>query len=85
MRTEQFWVTVQQMGEMTKSTCRVMESQGQASVEFEKEQIQHLITKCQRQLLVLSEEVALNRGNGLTPSEKSCEEFSHKTTSKEKQ
>ncbi|HAS6026238.1 TPA: hypothetical protein ACGVB5_002509 [Vibrio vulnificus] len=83
MKTSQFWVTVQQMADMTTSSCRVAKSKGQGTHDFERDQIRCLMKKCERQLLVLDEEVALNRGNGLKPGEKSCEEFSHTTSEKQ--
>ncbi|TON66063.1 hypothetical protein CGH51_22950 [Vibrio parahaemolyticus] len=83
MRTEQFWVTVQQMGDMTTSTCLAASGQGQATDQYEREQIQLLKAKCERQLLVLDKKVALNRGNGLKPSENPCEEISHTTSEKQ--
>ncbi|EKO3380839.1 hypothetical protein KW419_15995 [Vibrio fluvialis] len=83
MKTGEFWVTVCQMADITTSSCRVATSQGQDTHHFERDQIRCLLKKCERQLLVLDEEVALNRGNGLKPSEKPCEEISHTTSEKQ--
>lgn len=83
MRTESFWVTVAQLSDMTTSTCRVAASQGQNTNQFERDQIHCLLKKCERQLLVLDEEVALNSGNCSKPSETSCEEISHTTSEKQ--
>lgn len=85
MKTRAFWETVEQMSMMTLNTCRVASHQGQSTETFEREQIQFLKEKCERHLRVLDEEneLALNRGNGLKPSEKSCEEISHTTSEKQ--
>ncbi|WP_165311018.1 hypothetical protein [Vibrio ziniensis] len=85
MRTESFWETVNQMSLMTVNTCRVALNQGQNTDTFEREQIQFLKEKCERHLRVLDDEseLALNRGNGLKPSETSCEEISHTTSEKQ--
>ncbi|EKO3556523.1 hypothetical protein GCS56_001680 [Vibrio metschnikovii] len=85
MRTGTFWETVKQMAMMTTNTCRVATHQGQNTEVFEREQIQLLKEKCERHLRVLDDEreLALNRGNGLKPSEKPCEEISHTTSEKQ--
>lgn len=85
MRTQSFWETVNQMSMMTVNTCRVASSQGQSTDTFEREQIQFLKEKCERHLRVLDEEneLALNRGNGLKPSENNREEISHTTSEKQ--
>ncbi|HDM8047866.1 hypothetical protein [Vibrio fluvialis] len=85
MRTKSFWETVKQMSMMTINTCRVAEYQGQSIDTFEREQIQFLKEKCERHLRVMQDEdeLALNRCNGLKPSEKPCEEISHTTSEKQ--
>ncbi|BBM66328.1 hypothetical protein VA249_29740 [Vibrio alfacsensis] len=83
MKTESFWETVKQMADITTSSCKVMQSQGQVELQFEYDQIRCLMKKCQHQLLVLEERVALNRGNDLKPSENSYEELSHTTSEKQ--
>ncbi|MGL6026888.1 MAG: hypothetical protein ACRC0U_07360 [Vibrio sp.] len=83
MRTESFWTTVAQMGDMTTSSCRVLKSQDQNTVDFERDQIRCLLKKCEHQLRVLDEEVALNRSNSLKPCEKPYEEISHTTPEKQ--
>ncbi|MEH0741171.1 hypothetical protein H4F05_06550 [Vibrio cholerae] len=83
MKTEMFWQTIQQMADITCCSAKLMQSQGQQSDTYEREQIQLLKAKCERRLTVMDEEVALNRGNGLKPSEKPCEELSHTTSEKQ--
>ncbi|EGQ9730533.1 hypothetical protein ACY3XD_000480 [Vibrio cholerae] len=85
MRTNSFWTTVEQLACITVNTCHVALSQGQETLTFERDQIQRLKDKCEHYLRVLDEEreLALNRGNGLKPSEKSCEEISHTTSEKQ--
>lgn len=83
MKTRSFWETVKQMADITANSCRVATSQGQDTHHFERDQIRCLLKQCQNQLLVLDEDVALNRGNGLKPSEKLCEEFPHTTSEKQ--
>ncbi|MGY2573731.1 hypothetical protein [Vibrio sp. C8] len=83
MKTESFWETVKQLGDITTSSCRVATKAGQDAHHFERDQIRCLLKKCERQLLVLDEEVALNRGNGLKPSEYNREEISHTTSEKQ--
>ncbi len=68
MKTEQFWVTVEQMGNMTRNTCRVAKAQGQNVDTFEKEQIEFLKLKCEHYLASLeNEEMALDCANSLKP------------------
>ncbi len=82
MKTEMFWSTVSQMADITCSSAKLMETQGQSSEFYEREQIQLLKAKCERRLRVIDEEVALNRGNGLKPGcDHSCEELSQLTQS----
>ncbi|WP_136484678.1 hypothetical protein [Vibrio sp. H11] len=82
MNTQAFWITVQQMGELTSNSCRVATSMGQATEQFEYDQVRNLKTLCDNELKRL-DKLALNRGNGLKPSEKSCEGFSHTTSEKQ--
>ncbi len=79
MKTRAFWETVKQVSDITINSCVVADSQGHDTNQYEREQIQHLLKKCNNQLSVLENEVALNRGNGLKPSDISCEEISHTT------
>ncbi|EKF9299631.1 hypothetical protein O1B50_000125 [Vibrio cholerae] len=68
MKTENFWVTVKQMADMTISSCKVATSQGQVTELFERDQIKNLIKKCELELDALREkEKALSRTNDLTP------------------
>lgn len=85
MKTNSFWTTVELLACITVNTCRVALSQGQETLTFERDQIQRLKDKCEHYLRVLDEEkkLALNRGNGLKPSENSCEEISHTTSEKQ--
>ena len=85
MKTEMFWQTVNQMADITYSSAKLMESQGQCSDDYEREQITLLKVKCERRLRVLNEEKALNRGNDLKPGcDSSCEEKSLLTQSSAK-
>ncbi len=68
MKTEQFWVTVEQMGDMTRNSCRSANSQGQNTDAYEKEQIQFLKKKCETYLRTIEDkEMALDCANSLKP------------------
>ncbi len=69
MKTEQFWVTVEQMGEMTRNSCRCANSQGHNTDVYEKEQIQFLKQKCETYLRTIEvKAMALDCANSLKPS-----------------
>ncbi|WGY45057.1 hypothetical protein [Vibrio sp. ABG19] len=82
MKTQAFWITVEQMGALTSNSCRVATSMGQETDRFEYDQVRNLKTLCENELKKL-DKLALNRGNGLKPGEKPCEEFSHTTSEKQ--
>lgn len=53
MKTNTFLITIEQMIDMTRSSCKVAESQNQKSVELERDALKNIIKKCERGLAVL--------------------------------
>ncbi|GAB6263226.1 hypothetical protein [Photobacterium sp. R1] len=47
---EEFWVTIEQVAQMTQSSLRVMDKQFQSSSDYEAEQLRLLMKKCERRL-----------------------------------
>ncbi|WP_153448754.1 hypothetical protein [Vibrio algicola] len=53
MKTNIFLITIEQMIDMTRSSCKVAESQNQESVELERDALKNIIKKCERGLAAL--------------------------------
>ncbi|MDO6707956.1 hypothetical protein [Photobacterium sp. 1_MG-2023] len=60
----QFWVTVEQVAQMTQSSLRVMDKQFQSSRDYEAEQLRLLMKKCERQLAVVEGEIGVASSSG---------------------
>lgn len=53
MKTNIFLITIEQMIDMTRSSCQVAESQNQKSVELERDALKNIIKKCESGLAFL--------------------------------
>ncbi|WP_417536312.1 hypothetical protein [Methylophaga sp.] len=56
MKTNIFLITIEQMIDMTRSSCRVAEEQNQNSEELERDALKNIIKKCERGLAVLDKQ-----------------------------